>query len=184
MVIERLDRGAVSGKHRHLTARAIATLFLGLANASCFSSTAKPGAVVTMSGGRPCFSVADDKDTRDGIPMRAVTVNEMNTDEDIVRSQRWKMHIESAEEFFISPKSCVRHGDSPPGGIQHLSIPLKPYRTYFVLIDATPRNSSSKVLGYGALFCLQPNANGQLDLITAPRAKAKGQPIELCKKPT
>lgn len=163
--------------------RAIATGFVAWASASCSSSTSRPEAVVTMSDGKPCFSVAKDRDTKDGIPMRAITVNEMNTDEDIVQSQRWKMHIESANEFVISPKSCVRHGETPPGGKQHLDVPLKPYTTYFVLIDAQPRNPSSRVDGYGAVFCMQPNATGQLELITASRSKEKGQPFELCKKP-
>lgn len=163
--------------------RAIATTFLALASASCSSSTSRPEAVVTLSEGKPCFSVAEDKDTKDGIAMRAITVNEMNTDEDIVQSQRWKMHIESADEFVLSPKSCVRHGEAPAGGKQHLVVPLKPYTTYFVLIDAEPRNPSSRVNGYGAVFCMQPHASGQLELLTASRSKERDQRFELCKRP-
>lgn len=163
--------------------RTIATVLLGLASASCSSSTSRPEAAITMRDGKPCFSVAEDKHTKDGIPMRAITVTEMNTDEDIVQSQRWKMHIESADEFIISPKSCVRHGEAPTGGKQDISVPLKPYTTYFVLIDAEPRDPSLRIRGYGGVFCMQLNAHGQMELVTAPRASEKVQPFHLCKKP-
>lgn len=161
--------------------RTAAAILVGLAVASCERPVLRPDAVVTLKDGEPCFSVEDASDTRGGIPLYAITVNELNTEEDISQSVRWSMHIKLPHGGSISPKACVRYGEIPRGGEQYRFAKLKPYTTYSVFLDAGPEDS--RVSGYGALFCLQPNKMGNPTLHTASSKNLRGRPVSLCRKP-
>lgn len=149
---------------------AIALMLIGMSNASCERSSAKPDAVVTMSEGRPCFSVPDSSDTRGGIPLHAITVHERDTPKGFDQSVRWKVDIESPTGSIpISPQTCVRYGTALQGGRLHRHLPLELYTVYSVILDARPDDPHTNIIAYGAFFCLTASDAGELSLHTVSR---------------
>lgn len=162
---------------------ATGALLLTLTSASCTGS-AKPAAVITMKQGMPCFSVADSSVTKGGIPLYAITVYEMNTPEGLINSKRWSIDVRSADGFNkISPDTCMRYGDVPPGAVERVqTTALKPYTAYHALVDAQPDDPSSNVIAYSASFCLKPDESGQMTIQSISEKKSLGDArFDICK---
>jgi hypothetical protein len=139
------------------------------------------GAVITQVDGLPCFTVPDNRETRDGVPLSSVTVTKNNPPGATTLPETvWITRVQPRGKTILwTPQQCVRYGVSPPSAKQEQSSPLQPYQIYAVMFKAIPAGSNLR--GYHAEFCMVPDVAEKLQLQVVPwDEKASAWRYELC----
>lgn len=85
----------------------------------CSFSMAMSGigsAVVLESKGLPCFTIEENSDTKDGLPLSSLVVSEL-TSHPGQRSpdELWGFSNKFGNPTTISPQNCIRYGEIPAG---------------------------------------------------------------------
>jgi hypothetical protein len=121
-------------------------------------------AVVTDADGTPCFSIPRKWETRNGIPLFAITVHEpKSVDWKSMPTQYWGLSIEPpGSSLLLRPQACIRYGDQPANAWTKMDAakPLEPFHIYAVTLNARPEDSN--VAFYRAEFCVKPDASGKI----------------------
>lgn len=161
--------------------RAIAIMLI----ATTFTGCSSMGEVViTEVDGQPCFAIPKGWSTRNGLPMRGLTVVQRNAPGARPYSHYvWTFSVEPPGASVITrPQHCMRYGATPKLATQRDSLPLEPYQVYSVFIDAAPEDSS--MLGYKAEFCIKPPEAGKARVFVVPfDEKTSTRRYDLCDRP-
>ena len=156
----------------HVLGSAAVALALALQTASCSATSRVGQAVVTEAGGRPCFAIPDEPQTRrKDIRLYAVAVSETgSTSWKTAPAQLWSFTADPlAAGLQVRPGACIRYGELPASAkIGQEPAALQPERVYAVEISAGPASASSSTRGYKAEFCVKPAPNGGLTVHTVP----------------
>lgn len=161
-----------------------AVLTIGTQAVSC-SATSRVGQVrVTEAGGRPCFAIPDEPETRRGeMRLFALTVSEIaSTSWKTLPAQLWAFTAEPPGTYLrTDARTCVRYGDAPgQAKITNPAAPLQHGRVYAVEINARPASPSSPTLGYTAEFCLKRDGDRVRVQTVSWDEAAKRWRYELC----
>lgn len=154
---------------------------LALTSASCAATSRVGSAVITEVNGLPCFSVPNDAETRNGVPLFTVSVTKRNAPGATTLPARvWFSWIEPrGKSIILKPPNCIRYGVVPPFAQQELSVPLQPYSIYTAVLQAVPEGSNLR--GYKGEFCMIPGAADKLRVQVVPwDEKASKWRYDLC----
>jgi hypothetical protein len=151
---------------------------------SCTATSRIDGAVITEVNGAPCFSIPENAETRNGVPLFTLAVNKRNAPgattppEDV-----WFVRVVPLGQSILwKPKNCIRYGVVPKGAEQDFLIPLQPYDIYTLTLQAVPEGSNLR--GYDGEFCLIPDDNKKLRVKTVPwDEKNSTWRYEVCSRP-
>ena len=148
---------------------AAAALALGL-TLSCSATSRVGQAEVTESGGRPCFGIPDEPQTRRGaVRLDAISVSETgSTSWKNPPAELWSFTADPlAAALEARPGTCIRYGELPASAkIRQQPAALQYERVYAVEISARPANASSSTRGYKAEFCVKPAPHGGVTVHT------------------
>ena len=141
-------------------------------------------AVVTESQGLPCFSIPENAETHQGLPLRGIAVTELPTgDWKKLPAELWHfVGADPSSHRVLMPKDCIRYGAAPDASIQRSFKPLEPFRVYHVNVNA--RTDDSGMIGYVAKFCVKPDSSGKMSVQTiSPDERGGDKRYDVCAKP-
>lgn len=144
-----------TGKGKDFVSKARIALGLGLLTVDCGAASRMPDAQVRQAGNLPCFSVADDPETRVSPPDLFALVVESR--EPVKRI--WSFVYKPGRSSKLGPNQCLVYGVVPAGAAAaHSAPPLETGVVYRVFLNARP-TKRSPIQGYATLFCLVQSAN-------------------------
>lgn len=159
-------------------------LFILMSYIACGATSRMGDAVVSNSGGVPCFTIPKNSETRQGIPLDGLIVSELtSSDESTYPNELWQFSIEPpGSSITMRPEKCILYGALPKLAKQNSLTPLKPFQVYAVFLHAVPKGTSLR--GYKADFCVFPEKNGQTSVKVIPwNDVEKKWQYEVCAKP-
>jgi hypothetical protein len=137
-----------------------ATMSVGCTSAIAMSRVGT--AEVSTVDGLPCFSIPQNAETKNGLPLRGIVVSEIQTrDRSTVPTELW--HFVAADpstRIWLHPQTCIRYGEAPIHSVQRSFKPLEPYKVYYVNLNA--RKDDSGMIGYVAKFCVKAGSDGKI----------------------
>lgn len=165
--------------------RYITALALTFMSTTCFAMSRIETALVADADGVPCFSIPHKWETRKGIPLYGISVNEpTSVDWQTPAVAYWRFGISPpGDHVLIHPKSCIRYGDLPPNATSRMGAAkaLEAFHVYSVTLNARPENSS--VSHYGAQFCLKPGAAGKMTVQVVSQDRSDPNRYAVCARP-
>lgn len=131
-------------------------------------------AEVKIIDGQLCFSLPENEETRDGIPLFSIFVSEEKTAKaGTLPAELWHLSVMPRGKFItLSSKDCIAYGREWPGTVQRSSITLAPLHVYSVFLHARPEQSN--LIGYDARFCIIPLDNGKFSVKSSTRDDPRG----------
>jgi hypothetical protein len=182
-----MNRASLNTNYRKVRRgqRCITAVALAFMCASCVAMQRMETAVITEADGLPCFSIPQKWETRNGIPLYAITVHEpKSADWKSMPVQYWGMGIEPpGNSVLLRPQGCIRYGEKPASATSEMdpAKPLEPYHVYAVTLNARPEGSS--VAYYKAEFCLKPSAGGKMIVQQVSIKQSDLNRYAVCAKP-
>ncbi len=145
--------------------RKILFLCIVLTAAGETGAAARVGEIEVRQGGNglPCFTVAPSEEKKHGAPnFRSIQVTEVAGN-----TSMWKMVMPRERTFAVLNYMCVPYAGRPPVLPQTPAAPLRPGKTYDVVITAESATAQAPRL-YRARFCLIEKAGAlQVRMVTA-----------------
>jgi hypothetical protein len=164
--------------------RLIALTAFATSVASCSATSRMPAAQISEVNGLPCFAVADEADTRDGVRLYSLLVSEQESNNyQSLPTELWKFNIDPPGSWINTiPQNCIRYGEMPvTAKALNAAKPLEPGRVYVVFIGARPKDSGVPVVGYRAEFCIKATSSGKTIVKAIPWDKeAQKWRYEVC----
>lgn len=126
-----------------------------------FSLSRMGTATISDSDGVPCFSIPENFETRDGLPLHGLYISELpNGEHDKLPPSVWSFSTNNEDAPpKIFPRQCIRYGESPTGTTQRTLIPLELLKVYSIFIKA--KHEGSSMIGYTGEFCIKPAGSGR-----------------------
>jgi len=144
----------------------------------CLPSTATSrmgNAEIIDLNGTPCFSIPENFETRDGLPLHGIFINELpNGDRNNLPNSVWSFRpvdYDSLPKIF--PNKCILFGENPAGTNQRTFEPLQLLKIYSVYIQA--KHDGSSMIGYTGKFCLKPAGSGRTFVQVIPEDPSLGE---------
>lgn len=138
---------------------------------ACAATSRMETAIISLSQGLPCFSIPENAETKNGIPLYGIQVTEIKAkDWKSLPDSLWSFSVKTSNRpILLRPGNCIRYGDTPALATQGALKELKPFHVYSVGITARPIDSN--VVAYGARFCLKPASDGNVEIqLLAPNS--------------
>jgi len=117
---------------------------------------------ITDLNGTPCFSIPNNSETRNGLPLYGIFINELpnSEDHDSLPRSIWSFRATDYNALpKIFPKQCIPFGESPNGTTQRTLESLQLLKVYSVYLQAKHEGSSRD--GYSGEFCIKPVSSGK-----------------------
>lgn len=153
---------------------------------ACSATSRIETAEITTVRGKPCFSIPHNFETRNGIPLYGVVVNDPKPAEFGTRPPPlWRFSVSPpGNSVMMRPGECIGYGEKPDNATAMLgpAKSLEPYYVYSVSLDARP--PASNVANYYGQFCMKPAANGTLTVQTVSTDRSDKSRFEVCAKPS
>jgi hypothetical protein len=172
-------------KYRDQSYRLIACVILANCVVSCSATSRMPSAQISEVNGLPCFAVANESDTREGVRLYSLLVSEQESKNyQSLPDELWKFNVDPPGNWINTvPQNCIRYGETPATAkASGAAKPLEPGRVYVVFIGARPKDGGVPVIGYKAEFCIKSTNSGKTVVQTIPwDIEAKKWRYDLCK---
>lgn len=116
---------------------------------------------IINSNGVPCFSIPNNSETKNGLPLHGVFISELpNGDRDNLPRSVWSFRAADFNHLpTIFPKHCIPFGENPHGTTQRTFEPLELLKVYSVYIQT--KHEGSSMIGYTGEFCIKPAGSGR-----------------------
>lgn len=139
----------------------VITISLCIISSSVLSLSRMGTASIFESEGLPCFSIPENTETENGVPLDGLFVSELpSADRNKLPLSVWSFRAHEDEESpRIFPKHCIVYGETPSGTTQRTLRPLQLLKVYSVFIRAA--HDGSSMMGYSGEFCIKPAGSGR-----------------------
>ena len=116
---------------------------------------------ITDLDGAPCFSLPNNSETKNGLPLHGLFISELpNKDHDGLPRSIWSFRAtDSSSRPKIFPKHCIPFGELPDGTTQRTLEPIQLLKVYSVYLQA--KHEGSSMDGYSGEFCTKPAGSGR-----------------------
>lgn len=125
-------------------------------------ATSRAGTVKIIDyNGTPCFSVPNNSETKNGLPLHGLFVNELpNKNDDGLPRSIWSFRATDYNSLPNTfPKHCIPFGELPDGTTERALEPLQLLKVYSVYLQA--KHEGSSMDGYSGEFCIKPAGSGR-----------------------
>lgn len=142
--------------------RCIAVIMMFLTHTSSIALSRVGTVGITDLNGIPCFSIPNNSETRNGLPLYGLFINELPSgeDHDSLPHSIWSFRATDYNALpKIFPKHCIPFGESPNGTTQRTLESLQLLKVYSVYLQAKREGSSRD--GYSGEFCIKPAGSGK-----------------------
>lgn len=159
----------------------IALALICSSQTSAMATSRMGWAVVTELNGRPCFSIQENDETRGGLPLDGIVVEEtLSAVAGKYPAEVWHFTTtDLSPKTILLPTACVRYGDAPPNTTQRTLKQLELFKIYSVSVIARPENSN--IIAYRAEFCIQSDNHGKITVQQISNGERGGkQRYEVC----
>ena len=140
-------------------------------------------AIVTVAGGRPCFSIESNGETKNGLALNGIAVEEnVSTTPGDYPAQFWQFQAnESSQKYILRPTECIRYGAAPANTTERVSKDLDFFRVYRVSLMVESKQINT--IAYRANFCMKSDALGKVTVQMIPNNYRGGNDThELCSR--
>jgi len=129
---------------------------------------------ITDFEGIPCFSIPENSETRNGLPLHGMTISELhNGDSDELPPVVWNFkESDHNAPPVLMPTQCILYGEAPSHTTQRTLKPLELLKVYSIYMRA--RHDGSSMMGYTGKFCIKPAGSGRTIVQVIPEDSRLG----------
>ena len=160
-----------------------AAIMVCLIKSQSMATSSMGAAIVILSSGQPCFSIKSDIETKNGMPLDGIIVEEnVSTSPGEYPAQFWQFQAnDSSQKYILKPTECIRYGAAPANTTERVIKDLDFFHVYRVSLMVESKRINT--IAYRANFCMKADALGKVTIQMIPHNYRGGNDThELCRR--